>query len=425
MELWSFVKVEMTAEQIKKQRNLYLFVSAAGLLVLGLIYAWSIFSGYLVEYTDYARGDLQITFTFSMIFFCLGSLAGAFINRVLSIRSTLLIAAVLIAAGFAGTVMFGKTHIAVIYVCYGIFCASACGIGYNTIIARVGVWFPDRTGFASGVMMMGFGLGSLVLGTVAKLMIDATCIQATFYILAVIGFIVTFAIAVLIQPAPTNIVREMAPQKLAAAGSDKPTIKDGYVYTSPIFIAYSIFAICAIAAGLTLIGSAKPGMEEVGGPSWIGFSTLFVGLLSTLNGVSRLIVGTIFDKTSLKTAFYVVVIAGVLASAGLAAAYAYSMPFLYIAAGLLLGFSYGGIPVVAAAFAREGFGAKSYPTNLAVANLNIALGAFLSQGVISITSPDGTATHLSVWLAVIGVSVVAFLGVIVFTTMYKAKTAQG
>ena len=417
--------MELTASQIKGRRNLYLYVSTLGLLVLGLIYAWSIFSGPLVEYTGYARGDLQITFTFSMIFFCLGSLAGAFINRVLSIRNTLLIAAVLIAAGFAGTVMFGRTHIGAIYLCYGVLCASACGIGYNTIIARVGVWFPDRTGFASGVMMMGFGLGSLILGTVAKLMIDETGIQATFYILAVIGFIVTFAIAVLIQPAPTNIVREMAPQKLAAAGSDKPAIKDGYVYTSPIFIAYSIFAICAIAAGLTLIGSAKPGMETVGGASWIGFSTLFVGLLSTLNGVSRLIVGTIFDKTSLKTAFFVVVIAGVLASTGLAAAYAYSQPLLYIAAGLLLGFSYGGIPVVAAAFAREGFGARLYPTNLAVANLNIALGAFLSQGVISIASPDGTATHLPVWLAVIGVSVVAFLGVIVFTIMYKAKAARG
>ena len=411
--------MELTASQIKGRRNLYLFTSAAGLLVLGLIYAWSIFSGPLAAYTGYARGDLQITFTFSMIFFCLGSLAGAFINKALSIRNTLLIAAVLIAAGFAGTVMFGKSHIGVIYVCYGILSASACGIGYNTIIARVGVWFPDRTGFASGVMMMGFGLGSLVLGTVAAKMIDSFGLQATFYILAVIGFVVTFIIAVLIKPAPANIVREMAPQKLAAGSGDKPTIKDGYVYTSPIFIAYCVFAICAIAAGLTLIGSAKPGMETVGGAAWAGFATLFVGLLSTLNGVSRLIVGMIYDKTNLKTALFVIVFAGLLASSGLSAAYATSAPLLYIVAGLCLGFSYGGIPVIAAAFVREGFGAKTYPTNLAVANLNIALGAFLSQGVISMASPDGTATHLSVWLSVIGVSAVAFLGVIVFTMIYR------
>jgi OFA family oxalate/formate antiporter-like MFS transporter len=117
------------------------------------------------------------------------------------------------------------------------------------------------------------------------------------------------------------------------------------------------------------------------------------------------------------------VIAGLLGSGGLAAAYSTSAPFFYIAAGPCRVFSYGGIPVVAAAFAREGFGAKNYPTNLAVANLNIALGAFISQGAISISSPHGPATHLPVWLAVIGVSAVAFFGVAVFTMMYKRAKA--
>ncbi|MDR0310117.1 MAG: MFS transporter [Acidobacteriota bacterium] len=413
--------MELTASQIKGRRNLYLSVSTLGMLVLGLIYAWSIFSGPLSAHTGYGRGDLQITFTISMIFFCLSMLAGAFINKTLSIRGTLMIAAVLLAVGFAGTAMFGTAHIGVIYVCYGILCASACGIGYNTIIARVGIWFPDKTGFASGVMMMGFGLGGLILGTGAAKMIAGIGIQTTFYILAVLGFLVMSVLAALIKLAPSNIVREMAPQKLAAGSGDKPVIKDGYAYTSPILIAYAVFGVCAIAAGLTLIGSAKPGMEAVGGADWAGVATLFVGLLSTLNGVSRLIVGTIYDKTSLITALFIVAVAGLLASGGLAAAYATSSPILYIAAGLCLGFSYGGIPVVAAAFAREGFGAKTYPTNLATVNLTIALGAFLSQGVISIASPDGTATHLPVWLAVIGVSAAAFLGVIVFTAMYRAK----
>jgi len=410
---------ELTASQIKKRRNLYLSVSAVGMLVLGLIYAWSIFSGPLSEHTGFTRGDLQITFTISMIFFCLSMLAGAFINRALSIRGTLLVAAVLLFAGFFGTAMFGRAHIGVIYVCYGVLSASACGIGYNTIVSRVGIWFPDKTGFASGVMMMGFGLGGLILGTIAAKMITGLGIQTTFHILAVIGFIVLAVMAALIKPAPSNIVREMAPQKLAAGSSDRPIIKDGYVYTSPILIAHAVFGVCAIAAGLTLIGSAKPGMEAVGGAEWAGFATIFVGLLSTLNGISRLIVGTIYDKTNLIAAYFVIVIAGLLASCSLAAAYATSTPILYIVGGLCLGFSYGGIPVVSAAFAREGFGAKNYPTNLAIVNLTIAIGSFLSQGVISIASPDGTATHLPVWLAVIGVSAVAFLGVVAFTVMYR------
>ncbi|MDR1728363.1 MAG: MFS transporter [Acidobacteriota bacterium] len=424
---------ELTAAQIKGKRNLYLFASAVGLLVLGLIYAWSIFSGPLAAFTGYAKGDLQVTFTFSMVFFCLGCLAGAFINKKLSVRGTLLVAAALLAVGFAGTVLLGQASIYYIYVCYGVLCATACGIGYNTIIATVGVWFPDRTGFASGVMMMGFGLGSLILGSIVAKMIDpqdpqAIGIQKTFYILAAVGFVVTAAIAALIRTAPPNIVKEMAPQRLAAGNVDKPAIADDYVYKAPIFWVYVVFGMCAIAAGVTLIGSAKPGLEKVGGAVGVITPTLFVGLFSTLNGVSRVIVGTIYDKTSLKVAFFAIVVAGLLASSGLAGAYSTSMPLLYIVAGLLMGFSYGGIPVVAAAFAREGFGARLYPTNLATVNLTIALGAFLSQAVISMTNPknpanpeSGTAADLSVWLGIIAVSAVAFLAIAAFSMMYKKK----
>ncbi|MDR0843514.1 MAG: MFS transporter [Acidobacteriota bacterium] len=411
--------MELTASQIKGKRNLYLCASTVGLLVLGLIYAWSIFSGPLAAYTGYTKGDLQITFTLSMVFFCLGCLAGAFINKKLSVRNTLLVAAVLWGVGFAGTAWLATSHIAAIYVCYGVLCATACGIGYNTIIATVGIWFPDKTGFASGVMMMGFGLSSLLLGSTAAKLIAAIQIQNTFYILAAIGFVVTIIIATLIRTAPSNIVKEMAPHKLAAGAADKPTIKDGYVYTTPIFWAYCVFGLAAICVGLTLIGSAKPGAEAVGVSP--GLATIFVGLVSTVNGISRVIVGTIYDRTNLKVAFFVIGIVAVLASSGVAVAYSASIPLLYIVAGISIGFAYGGIPVVAAAFAREGFGARLYPTNLATVNLTIALGAFSSQGLISFTSPDGTATHLPVWIGVVAVSVIALLAVITVSAMYKSK----
>lgn len=408
---------ELTAGQIKGKRNLYLYASTVGLLVLGLIYAWSIFSGPLATHTGYTRGDLQITFTLSMTFFCLGALAGSFLNKVLSVRNTLLIAAVLLAVGFAGTALFATSHIAVIYVCYGILCATSCGIGYNTIIATVGLWFPDKTGFASGVMMMGFGLGSLILGSVASALIATIGIKATFCILAIVGFVVTFVIASLIRTAPSNIVKEMAPHKLSAGSSEKPVIKAGYVYSAPIFWVYCVFVLAAICVGLTLIGSAKSGAEAVGVSS--SFATLFVGLVSTMNGVSRVIVGTIYDRTNLKVALFVVSIAGVLAAIGVTVAYSASLPILYIVSGLAIGFSYGGLPPLTAAFAREGFGAKHYPTNLAIVNLNIALAAFLSQGLISFTSPDGTATHPSVWIGVVVVSVVALLAVAAFSMIYR------
>lgn len=49
----------------------------------------------------------------------------------------------------------------VLYVCYGIIASLGVGINFNVVLATVGKWFPDRIGFSSGAMMMGFGYGML------------------------------------------------------------------------------------------------------------------------------------------------------------------------------------------------------------------------------------------------------------------------
>jgi OFA family oxalate/formate antiporter-like MFS transporter len=37
-------------------------------------------------------------------------------------------------------------------------------------------WFPDKTGLASGVLLMGFGISSLVVGKAAARLIGVRCI---------------------------------------------------------------------------------------------------------------------------------------------------------------------------------------------------------------------------------------------------------
>ena len=70
-------------------------------------------------------------------------------------------AAALLVCGFAGTAILAQYGIWALYICYGVCIGCGTGLGYNVTIATVTLWFPDRTGFASGVMFMGFGLGSL------------------------------------------------------------------------------------------------------------------------------------------------------------------------------------------------------------------------------------------------------------------------
>ena len=44
------------------------------------------------------------------------------------------------------------------------------GIAYNVIISTVSAWFPDKKGFCTGSLMMGFGASSLLLGNFADVL---------------------------------------------------------------------------------------------------------------------------------------------------------------------------------------------------------------------------------------------------------------
>ena len=63
-----------------KNRIAYLVTSFVLLLFLGLIYAWSVFIGPLEGEFGWARSQTSVTFTISMIGFCVGNLASGTIT---------------------------------------------------------------------------------------------------------------------------------------------------------------------------------------------------------------------------------------------------------------------------------------------------------------------------------------------------------
>ena len=157
----------MNIEAIKKKRAFYLASSAFSLLFLGLIYAFSMFAGPMRQAYGLEKNAVALTFNIMMITFCIGAVIGAQIEKRIGLRTTLFASAALFFAGFAGTATFANGSIESVYVFYGVLGGLGVGIGYNSIIATTNVWFPDKVGFSSGVLMMGFGLGSLILGNIS------------------------------------------------------------------------------------------------------------------------------------------------------------------------------------------------------------------------------------------------------------------
>jgi len=183
---------------IKLRRALQVGAGALLLLFLGLIYAWSIFVSPLEKEFGWLRSETQLTFTICMSCFCLGGMAGGVLCKKIGSRGTMFISAALLGAGFLLTSFTsGKIEL---YLYYGVLCGLGIGLSYNAVIGTVGRWFPDRPGLCSGILLMGFGLGSFLLGTAASELINLLGWRQTFvYFAAAFAAVVVIA-ALVIKP---------------------------------------------------------------------------------------------------------------------------------------------------------------------------------------------------------------------------------
>lgn len=403
---------EMSAEQIRSKRALYLVLSTVTLLFLGLIYAFSMFAAPMCTTFGLEKSAVGLTFNIMMITFCLGAVVGSQIEKRLGVKSTIIISAVMFAVGFVGTALFANNNIAALYIFYGIICGLGVGIGYNSVIATTNVWFPDKVGLSSGVLMMGFGLGSLILGTISVNLANAIGLPTVFIAVGIISAIIIGIEGALIQRPPADIVEIMAPEKATGSSYD-PGDEDSALKT-PLFYVYWVWAIIVIAIGLATIGNCASDAQRVGWDA--GFASLLVGLVSALNGVGRVLVGIIYDKTNVKATMAIDGIVGIVATICIIVAMSAGIPSLYVVGAFCCGFCYGGVPVVASAFGRQRFGAKNYPLNLSLANFAIVWASILNVIIQSAVGADARITLFTV-LAVL--SVIAVLDVIPFAKLWN------
>lgn len=128
-----------------------------------MVYAWSVLSTPIAaEFTSWTKAQLSLTFTIVMILFCIGSLLCGLLSGKLSAKMSVRIGAVLFLLGFF---LASRTQsVAMLYIGFGVLCGLSSGLCYNAVMSTMVRWFPDRPGLISGVLLMGFGGGSFIIG---------------------------------------------------------------------------------------------------------------------------------------------------------------------------------------------------------------------------------------------------------------------
>jgi OFA family oxalate/formate antiporter-like MFS transporter len=138
-------------------------------LVLGLVvmvsisspqYTWALFTGSLTKTYGVPLSTLQVTFSLLIVFQTFLSPFQAYLVDRFGARSLISLGAAL--SGAAWVLSAYAPSVWVLYLTYGVVGGIGTGIVYIGVIGLMVRWFPDRRGFAAGMVAAGYGMGAIL-----------------------------------------------------------------------------------------------------------------------------------------------------------------------------------------------------------------------------------------------------------------------
>lgn len=395
----------MQISETLKKRNIYLISGVFSMLFSGVLYAWSILKVPFKEDFGWTDSALALNFTVTMCFFCLGAFFGSLLNRKAGVRTTLITAGALVGAGFIFTGLLTENMLPALYIAYGFLAATGIGISYNVTVSTVNAWFPDKKGLSSGLLMMGFGVSTLLLGNVISSLFEneAIGVTNTYILLGVITAIVIILSGfILKKPSEDTALPTAKITKAAKAESfEAVEFTPLQMIKSFTFIRAFICMAFITAVGNSVISFARDLMLSVeASPS---LATTLVGVLSVFNGVGRILTGILFDKAGRKITMISANILTIIAAGITLTAVAVSSLPLCIAGLCLTGISYGSCPTVTSAFTMAFYGKKSFATNYSIMNFNLIFASFFATFSSTLLTNTGSYTAPFVMLLILSV----------------------
>ena len=372
----------------EKNRWMRLIMAMIALLLAGIIYAWSFFKAPLAElFADASAAQLQLNYTLTLGFFCLGGLVSGLLAKKLSIRSRMLVGAALVLIGFVIVSRLTGKSLVMLYLGYGIMAGTGIGFVYNTVISITNAWFPDRKGLASGVMMLGFGFSAMVLGNLAAALFGPMGWRNVFLMYAIIIGVALAAIGCILRMPKAGEVPAVA----AAAAA-----KDGVDYDTRAMVARPSFWMLFVAitlvciTGSVAIGQSRDIILSVNAEA-TAMAAMGASLISVMNGVGRMVWGALFDKLGMRRTQFILCVVSVAAPLVILAGIKAASPILCLAGLCLTGVSYAYAPTASSTFTLAFYGRKHFSMNFPVLNLTLLAASFVPTLVSGMTP---TATYI-------------------------------
>lgn len=287
-------------------------------ITLGSIYAWSYFQKPLMTHTGWSNQQVAWILSLAICFLGLAAAAGGILlprfgPRKLAITGILLYSAGWVIGGFALEIK----NLALLYAGLGVIGGIGLGLGYVTPVATAAKWFPDKKGFITGMVVMGFGFGALFMSKLIGPFLIGICTTIgpegsgttawpkVFYLIAVALGIPGIISSVYMRNPPDGFI----PAGWVSPASDNmnsdtpsPTPLE-CILSKRFTLMFAIF-FCNITAGIMFIGFQSPLLQDMlraenpaSSPAVLAAAgATLIGISSLFNGIGRIFWGGLSDR---------------------------------------------------------------------------------------------------------------------------------
>lgn len=382
-------------------------------LFLGVLYAWTMFRGEIAAvFPEFTAAQLSLNFSVTMICFCLGGFFGGKLSARYSQKLSVRVSAVMLLVGFLGTSFMGKLEgqaaLILMYVCYGAMSGFGVGIGYNACVSGIPSWFQEKLGLVSGILLMGFGFGSLLLGLLAEALSASIGVFNVFRVYAILIAVVLFAGSFFIQKPPAVS---------SSSTDEKGTgLTPTQMLRHPSFWLYFIWNTVMASSGQMVINSSSGIAVSFGAAAGFGL------IISIFNGAGRPLTGVIMDKTGRSTGMLIMNLLLVLAGVLLLMASRISAAALGLAGMIIVGVCYGGGVTISAKVINNLYGAEHYPVNFSLSNFCSIPAAFIGPFISGLLQDRSGGGYGSTFVMLLALAVVAL--VIFFALNWRIKAEK-
>ncbi len=282
------------------------FIALAGVvmqLVLGTVYAWSVFKKPFMEAHGWSGEQVGLAFTIAILFVGIAAaFGGKFVDKA-GARKVATLAAVLFGLGTALTGLADATgNLILLYLGFGLIAGIGNGLGYITPIAVLVRWFPDKRGLITGLAVMGFGFGSAIIGQIAPFMIPNLGLATSFYIFGAVFFVLLLAAAQFLNNPPAGYAPPVPVNAAKAPAPSTASVDLGGALGMYQFYILWLLLFLNVTAGIALISNLSVMAQEACAVTAVTAGTVIFAS-SLFNGLGRIFWASLSDKIGRKAVF--------------------------------------------------------------------------------------------------------------------------